>query len=107
MKAKCANWATGEGLEQEAFPALDKTDYTFVSDAKAADGSASLKSAKAAGNYQACFKLKDPSTCQWEGESEDSAEAWVPWSIELATFDPNDPPGHVLGHGVRQCRRRR
>ena len=107
MKAKCANWATGEGLEQEAFPALDKTDYTFVSDAKAADGSASLKSAKAAGNYQACFKLKDPSTCRWEGESEDSAEAWVPWSIELATFDPNDPPGHVLGHGVRQCRRRR
>lgn len=91
LQFQCVNWTTGEGLEQEAFPALDETDYTFVPDAEAADGSTSLKSAKAAGNYQACFKLKDPSTCQWEGESEDSAEAWVPWSIELALFDPNDP----------------
>ena len=91
LQFQYANWATGEGIEQEAFPALDETDCTFVSDAEAADGSASLRSAKAAGRYQACFKLKDPSTCQWEGESWDSAEAWVPWSIELAPFDPSDP----------------
>ena len=87
---ECADWTTGEGVEQDAFPGLGDTDYELVTNAKEADGSASLRSAKEAGSYAACFKLKDPSTCQWEGESEDAAECWVPWSIALSPFDPND-----------------
>ena len=86
----CADWSTGEGKVQEAFPELNETDYEFVADAKAEDGAASLKAAKDAGEYMACFKLKDPETCQWAGESEDTQEIWVPWSIKLQEFDPNE-----------------
>jgi len=86
---ECANWKNGEGAKQDAFPGLDEADYTFDGSAKAADGTSSLRSASAAGNYQACFKLKDPATCAWAGESEDAAECWVPWSIALQEFDPN------------------
>ena len=86
---ECADWTTGEGAEQDAFPGLDGADFEFVPGAKAVDGTSSLKTAKAVGDYAACFKLKDTATCQWEGESEDAAEAWVPWSIALQEFDPN------------------
>ena len=84
---ECANWETGEGAEQDAFPGLDETYYEFVPGT--ANGTTSLRSAKAAGDYQACFKLKDPATCEWADGTE-GAEAWVPWSIKLAGFDPND-----------------
>jgi len=92
----CADWETGEGAEQDAFPGLDSADYEFVGGAEAPEGlgdlksSTSLKSAKEAGSYAACFKLKDPETCQWEGEPEDADEAWVPWSVKLQELDPND-----------------
>ena len=93
---ECADWGTGEGAEQDAFPGLDSADYEFVGKVEAPDGlgdlksSTSLKSAKEAGSYAACFKLKDPETCQWEGEPEDADEVWVPWSIGLQELDPND-----------------
>ena len=86
---ECADWTTGEGKLQEAFAKMGD-DYTFVADAKAEDGTASLKAAKDAGEYMACFKLNDPATCQWEGESEDTQEVWVPWSVKLQEFDPNE-----------------
>ena len=88
---ECKNWDTGEGTMQEAFPGLNSADYKFVPDAKTADDTASLSSANAAGEYQACFRLNDPEKCAWAGESEDAAETWVPWSIALAPFDPADP----------------
>ncbi len=87
---ECADWSTGEGALQDAFPGLDEADYAFVAGATADDGTTSLKSAKEPGEYVACFKLKDPATCQWEGESEDVAECWVPWSVKLQEFDPKD-----------------
>ncbi len=67
----------------------DETDYEFVPNAKADDGTPSLKSAGEVGSYMACFKLKDPAMCEWEGESEDASEVWVPWSIKFSPFDPN------------------
>ena len=87
---ECGNWYTGEGAQQDAFQGLEETDYKFVPNKKAADGTTSLRSAKAAGSYQACFRLKDPETCAWAGEPDDAAEVWVPWSIALQEFDAND-----------------
>ena len=87
---ECADWATGEGKAQDAFAGLDEADYGFVADAVADDGAASLRSARAAGDYAACFRLTDPETCAWEGEAEGAEECWVPWSISLREFDPND-----------------
>jgi hypothetical protein len=95
---ECENWATGEGKLQEAFAKMGD-DYTFVADAKAEDGTASLKAAKDAGEYMACFKLNDPATCQWEGESEDTQEVWVPWSVKLQEFDPNEVTYWGTAHG--------
>ena len=88
---ECGNWETGEGEEQDAFPKLDETLYEFVQDAEAGDGTKSLRSARAAGSYQACFRLKDPEIYEWAGESEDAEEVWIPWSIALQEFDANDP----------------
>lgn len=102
MTFECADWATGEGALQDAFPGIDydvdgKPDFEFVADVTAPDGlgdlksNTSLKSAREVGEYAACFRLTDPATCQWEGEAEDVDECWVHWSIALAEFDPNDP----------------
>ncbi len=88
---ECADWNTGEGKEQDAFPGLDETNYEFVQDAVAEDGTDSLRSARAAGSYQACFRLKDPETCAWAGESEETTEVWIPWTIALQEFDPGVP----------------
>lgn len=88
---ECENWDTGEGAMKEAFLAPDTDDYEFVQDAKAADGTRSLRSAREAGSYQACFRLNDPETCVWAGESDDTEEIWIPWSIALQEFDANDP----------------
>ena len=85
----CADWNTGEGLEQEAFPGLDEANIEFVPDAETDDGSPSLKSAKDAGEYMACFKLKSPEIYEWADGTEGEL-AWVPWSIKLQEFDPND-----------------
>jgi len=85
----CADWNTGEGLEQEAFPGLDEANIEFVPDAKTDDGSPSLRSAKDAGEYMACFKLKSPEIYEWADGTEGEL-AWVPWSIKLQEFDPND-----------------
>ena len=88
---ECADWYTGEGTEQDAFPELDETYYVFDPDAKLGDKTESKRSAKTVGSYQACFRLKDPDTCEWAGESEDSEEVWIPWSIAVQEFDANDP----------------
>ncbi|MBQ3267254.1 MAG: hypothetical protein IJH08_04990, partial [Atopobiaceae bacterium] len=85
----CADWNTGEGLEQEAFPGLDEANIEFVPDAQTDDGSPSLRSAKDAGEYMACFKLKSPEIYEWADGTEGEL-AWVPWSIKLQEFDPND-----------------
>ena len=85
----CADWNTGEGLEQEAFPGLDEANIEFVPDAETDDGSPSLRSAKDAGEYMACFKLKSPEIYEWADGTEGEL-AWVPWSIKLQEFDPND-----------------
>jgi hypothetical protein len=88
---ECEDWETGEGVLQDAFPDLDETWYEFVPDATADDGSVSLRSARAAGSYQACFRLKYPETHEWAGESEETKEVWVPWTIALQEFDPGAP----------------
>ena len=46
--------------------------------------------ARAAGSYQACFRLKDSEIYEWAGESENTVEVWVAWSIALQEFDPNN-----------------
>ena len=90
---ECADWATGKGAVQDAFGSLASGDYVFDATASKEVGGktvSSTRSASDAGAYEACFRLADPETHAWAGEPGDAAECWVPWSIALQEFDPND-----------------
>lgn len=95
---ECEFWETGEGFEQDAFPGIDgdidgdgEKEFGFAEDATREAGEStvsSTRSARAAGSYEACFRLADPATCEW-ADGTQGADVWVPWSIALAEFDPN------------------
>ena len=87
---KVANWETGAGVKQDAFKDLDD-NIEFVKTSKTVDGKTvtSKRSAKKVGSYEACFRLKDPETCEWADGSKGSDEIWVRWSIAPDTYDPN------------------